>query len=275
MTSAQGATGYSERHGVREGRLAYLAKFYALMYHALTMYLSVIIPAYNEAKRIGSTLQAVATWLAKQSFDGEVVVVDNRSTDATADVVRGVMQQFHFVRLISEKRPGKGYAVTAGMLAATGDIRLFTDADNSTSIDHFEKMKPLLDKGIDIVIGSLAVKGASVVRGGSEPLWRQVLGKAGNLWIQLWAVPGIWDTQRGFKAFTARAAQEIFTRLAIFGWGFDVDVLACARARKFSIAEIPVTWNNPPETKVNIWAYPKVLLDTVKVGIRRMTRQYR
>ena len=238
------------------------------------MYLSVVIPAYNEAKRIGTTLQAVCTWLAGQSYDWEVIVVDNRSTDTTADVVRGVMQQFHNIRLIQEKRPGKGYAVTAGMLFAAGEVRVFMDADNSTAIDHFAKMQPLIEGGTDIVIGSLAVKGAHVVSGGAEPLWRQLLGKAGNLWIQLWAVPGIWDTQRGFKAFTAKAAQEIFPRLAIFGWGFDVDVLACARARGFSIAEIPVTWNNPPETRVNIWAYPKVLMDTVKVGFRRIFRRY-
>ena len=99
------------------------------------MYLSVIIPAYNEAKRIGSTLQTVCSWLATQSYDWEVVVVDNRSTDATADVVRGVMQQFHAIRLIQEKRPGKGYAVTAGMLFGTGEIRLLTtghDGDGSS-----------------------------------------------------------------------------------------------------------------------------------------------
>lgn len=246
-----------------------------MRYDGVTMYLSVIIPAYNEAKRIGSTLQAVCSWLATQPYDWEVVVVDNRSKDATADVVRGVMQQFHAIRLIQEKRPGKGYAVTAGMLFATGEVRLFMDADNSTTVDHFEKMKPLLDAGTDIVIGSLAAKGARVVQGGAEPLWRVIMGKMGNLWIQGWAVPGIWDTQRGFKAFTAKAAQEIFTRLTIFGWGFDVEVLACARQRKFSIAEIPVVWNNPPETRVDVWVYPKVLLDTVKVGLRRFAGLYK
>lgn len=135
-------------------------------------------------------------------------------------------------------------------------------------------MRPLLDKGADIVIGSLAARGARVMHGGAEPLWRQIMGKMGNLWIQLWAVPGVWDTQRGFKAFTAKAAQEIFTRLTIFGWGFDVEVLACARQRGFFIAEIPVVWNNPPETRVNVWAYPKVLMDTVRVGVRRILRRY-
>ncbi len=244
------------------------------MRYDICMYLSVIIPAYNEAKRIGATLQATCSWLAKQDFDWEVVVVDNRSTDATADVVRGMMQQFHAIRLVSEKRPGKGFAVTSGMLFGTGEVRLFMDADNSTTIDHFERMRPHLDKGFDVVIGSLASKGSRVVSGGAEPLWRQVLGKVGNLWIQFWAVPGIWDTQRGFKAFTARAAQEIFSRLTIFGWGFDVEVLACARQRGFRIAEVPVIWNNPPETRVDIWVYPKVLFDTVKVGLRRLMRRY-
>lgn len=246
-----------------------------LGYDSGAMYLSVIIPAYNEAKRIGSTLQAVCGWLSRQSYDWEVIVVDNRSSDGTADAVRAVMQQYHAIRLIQEKRPGKGYAVTAGMLFGTGEVRLFMDADNSTTIDHFENMKPLFDAGTDIVIGSLAVKGARVVRGGAEPLWRVVMGKMGNLWIQAWAVPGIWDTQRGFKAFTAKAAQEIFTRLTVFGWGFDVEVLACARQRGFTIAETPITWNNPPETRVNVWVYPKVLLDTVRVGIRRFAGRYK
>ena len=238
------------------------------------MYLSVVIPAYNEAKRIGSTLEAVCSWLATQDFVSEVIVVNNRSKDTTADAVRVVMQKYRSIRLIDEKRPGKGFAVTAGMLFATGEVRLFMDADNSTTIDHFAAMRPLLERGISVVIGSLAVNGSKVVRGGSEPLWRQLLGKGGNLWIQMWAVPGVWDTQRGFKAFTARAAQDIFSRLTIFGWGFDVDVLACARARGFSIQEIPITWNNPPETRVNFWTYLKVLMETVLVGFKRIRRGY-
>jgi glycosyltransferase involved in cell wall biosynthesis len=238
-------------------------------------YLSVVIPAYNEAKRIGPTLEAVGAWLAKQAFDSEVVVVDNRSSDTTADVVRGFMGRFPFIRLIDEPRGGKGYAVQAGMLSATGQIRLFMDADNSTTVDHFEKMRPALEKGYDVVIGSLAVPGAVVVQGGGEPLWRVLMGKLGNLWIQFFAVPGIWDTQRGFKVFSAKSAQDIFPRLTIFGWGFDVEVLAVARARGYKTAEIPITWNNGPDSRVNVWAYPKTLLDTLKVSRRRLTGAYR
>jgi dolichyl-phosphate beta-glucosyltransferase len=238
-------------------------------------YLSVVIPAYNEARRIGPTLQSVGDWLSSQSFASEVVVVDNRSSDATADVVREWIQRFPFIRIIEEKRGGKGYAVQAGMLAAVGQIRLFMDADNSTTVDHFDKMRAALEQGRDVVIGSLAVPGAVVVQGGGEPLWRVVLGKLGNLWIQLFAVPGIWDTQRGFKVFTAKASADIFPRLTIFGWGFDVEVLAVARARGYKTAEIPITWNNGPDSRVNVWAYPKTLLDTLKVSRHRLMGTYR
>jgi glycosyltransferase involved in cell wall biosynthesis len=239
------------------------------------MHLSVVIPAFNESKRIGATLEAVGSWLAAQAFASEIVVVDNRSTDGTADIARSYHARFPFLRVIEEKRPGKGYAVTAGMLFATGEVRLFMDADNSTSVDHYERMRPFLDQGYDIVIGSLAVPGAQIVRGGGEPPWRVVLGKLGNLWIQLWAVPGIWDTQRGFKVFSAAAANTIFNRMTTFGWGFDVEVLAIARARGFRIKEVPVTWNNPPDTRVNIWTYPHVLMETVGVGLNRLVGRYR
>jgi glycosyltransferase involved in cell wall biosynthesis len=238
------------------------------------MELSVIIPAYNEAKRIGATLESVGAWLKRQPFDSEIVVVDNNSTDGTADVAREYHQQFPAIRVIAEKRPGKGYAVAAGMQFATGARRLFMDADNSTTIDHLDIMMPFIESGYDVVIGSLAVPGAVVLSGGQEPLWRRLLGKAGNMWIQLWAVPGIWDTQRGFKLFTARAAQDIFSRITIGGWGFDVEALAIARVHGYRIKEIPVTWKNAADSKVNVWAYPQVLMQTVQVFWNRMKGTY-
>lgn len=237
------------------------------------MYLSVVIPAYNEAKRIGATLEAVGAWLKAQPYDSEIVVVDNRSNDGTADVARGYHEQFPFIRIIHESKPGKGAAVKAGMLFATGEVRLFMDADNSTTIDHLEIMQPFLDHA-DVIIGSLAVPGAVILHGGEEPWWRKLLGKLGNLWIQFWAVPGIWDTQRGFKVFTARAANDIFRRVTLTGWGFDIEVLAIARARGYRIKEIPVTWKNDPDSKVNIWVYPEVLLRTVQVFWNRMNGTY-
>jgi glycosyltransferase involved in cell wall biosynthesis len=229
------------------------------------MYLSVVIPAYNEAKRLGETLESIGAWLTRQTFDSEIIVVDNNSTDGTADIAREYHHKFPSIRVIAEKRVGKGYAVATGMLFATGEVRVFTDADNSTTIDHFDIMQPFLERGYDVVIGSLALPGAVVLHGGEEPWWRQLLGKAGNLWIQFWAVPGIWDTQRGFKVLTARSARNIFPRVTIGGWGFDIEVLAIARVLGYRIKEIPVTWKNNPDSKVNVWVYPQVLMQTLKV----------
>ena len=230
------------------------------------MLLSVIIPAYNEEKRLGKTLEAIRAYLSKQAYEWEVIVVNNNSTDAT----RAVAEKYN-VRIIDEQRPGKGYAVTRGMLEATGELRLFTDADNSTSIDHLDHMMPFV-RDYDVIIGSLAVSGARIVRG--EPWYRVMMGKLGNKWIQAWAVWGINDTQRGFKLFKAQAVEKIFPKLTIFGWGFDVEVLALAKKFGFKIKEIPVTWDNDPNSKVNIWAYPKVLMETVQVRWNLLIKKY-
>jgi dolichyl-phosphate beta-glucosyltransferase len=150
------------------------------------------------------------------------------------------------------------------------------DADHSTTIDHVDRMLPFMDEDYDIVIGSLAVPGASVLREGRESLWRVIMGKLGNKWIQLFAVWGISDTQRGFKLFSDRATNDIFPHLTIFGWGFDVEVLVLARTRKYRIKEVPVVkWNNAPDSKVNAWAYPQVLLQTLIVFWNRIRGKYR
>lgn len=236
------------------------------------MYLSVIIPAYNEEQRIGKTLEAIGAYLKQQSYDWEVIVVNNNSSDETVAKVSSFKFQDERFKIIDEPRAGKGYAVTRGMMEAQGELRVFTDADNSTSIDHVERMIPQTQAGYDVVIGSLAVPGARIVRG--EPWYRVVMGKLGNKWIQLFGVWGIHDTQRGFKLFTARAAQIIFPKLTIFGWGFDIEVLALARKYGFKIKEIPVTWDNDPNSKVNIWAYPQVLLQTLKIRWNLMIEIY-
>ena len=232
------------------------------------MHLSVIIPAYNEAQRIGKTLEAIGEYLRKQTYDWEVIVVNNNSSDET----RKIAEKYSGVRVIDEPKPGKGYAVMRGILMAMGNYRVFTDADNATTIDHVERMWPFLQNGYEIVIGSLAVPGANVMQG--EPWYRVIMGKLGNKWIQLFAVWGIADTQRGFKIFSARAAQAIFPKLTIFGWGFDVEVLALARKFGFKINEVPVTWSNDPNSKVNILAYPQVLLQTLKVRWNLLTNKY-
>lgn len=174
-------------------------------------YLSVIIPAYNEAKRISKTLVDIDQKLSKETFDYEIIVVCDGSTDNTAEVVRGFLGAIKNLRLIDNKgNHGKGAVVRQGMLESRGVIRLFADADNSTSIDQFNRMIPYFSSGggtgssinerYDVVIGSRTIKGA--VLDPAEPWYRQLPGKMGNILIQLLLLPGIWDTQCGFKGFT-------------------------------------------------------------------------
>lgn len=229
------------------------------------MHLSVIIPAYNEEKRIGTTLESIDSYLSRQNYDYEVIVVSDGSKDRTASVVRSYEDRVKGLRLIENTvNHGKGYVVRQGMLEARGDLRLFTDADNSTSIDHLDKFIPYISQGFDVVIGSIAVEGHKV-SSGSEPAWRRIFGKLGNLFIQIMAVPGIYDTQRGFKLFTSTAVQNIFPRLTITRWGFDVEVLALAMKFKNKIKELPVDWKNDPNSKVGLKAYAQVLIETMKI----------
>lgn len=229
------------------------------------MYLSVVIPAYNESKRIIETLRSIDSYLKSKDYDYEVLVVSDGSKDNTADVVRGLEGQIKGLRLVDNRENhGKGFVVKQGMLEAKGELRLFTDADNSTSIDHLDKFIPEIRGGFSVVIGSIAVEGHKVASG-SEPIWRRIAGKMGNIFIQIMAVPGIKDTQRGFKLFTEKAVNDIFPRLTIDRWGFDIEVLALARKFGHKIKEMPVDWHNDPNSKVGLKAYFQVLIETIKI----------
>jgi|SRR3989344_89967 len=238
------------------------------------MYLSVIIPAYNEEKRIGETLKSIDEYLRRQNYEYEIIVINDGSQDKTAELVRGMESSISGLRLMDNKENhGKGYVIRQGMLQATGELRLFTDADNSTSMDHLDRFIQHIIQGQNVVIGSIAVHGHKVAPG-SEPIWRRVLGKLGNLFIQIMAVPGIHDTQRGFKLFTAEAAKDIFPKLTIARWGFDVEVLALARKFGHKIKELPVDWKNDPNSTVGLRAYFQVLIETVTIRWNLITGRY-
>jgi len=238
------------------------------------LYLSVIIPAYNEEKNIEKTIRSIFGYLKDKNIEHEIIVATDGSKDKTNDIIRSLISEMPTLQLLDYgTNHGKGYAVKQGMLKASGDLRLFTDADNSTPISHLEIFLPYINEGFSVVIGSIAVAGYKVATG-SEPVWRRVFGKMGNLFIQIMAVPGIRDTQRGFKLFTAEAAEKIFPRLTIERWGFDVEVLALARKFGYKIKEVPVDWENAPESHVGLKAYFQVLMETVKIRWNFITKKY-
>lgn len=228
------------------------------------IYLSVIVPAYNEAARIGKTLERLQQYLAQAAISYEILVVIDGATDATVEVVRRLAEQITGLRMIERGvNRGKGFTVKEGMLNAVGQIRLFCDADNSTDIAHFDKMKPMFDQGYEVVIASrsnLDVAGAE--QAVAQAWYKRAVGRLGNRLVQWLAVPGIWDTQCGFKAFRAQAAERIFSQTTIERWGFDIEALALARALDYRIGIIPAHWINDERSHVRPLDYLRVLGDT-------------
>ena len=213
------------------------------------MDISVVIPAYNEEKRLGSTLERILSYMAEAGHDCEIVVVDDGSSDGTAAVAgsfscRGVRT----LRSLSNR--GKGHAVRSGMLEAGKSHVLFSDADLSTPIEEVEKLAaPVLAGRAQIAFGSRAVSGSVIEV--SQPFHRVAMGKTFNLLVRAIALRGFHDTQCGFKLFTRDAAREVFRRQRLSGFGFDVEILAIARRLGFRIAEVPVRWINSADTRVH------------------------
>jgi dolichyl-phosphate beta-glucosyltransferase len=228
--------------------------------------LSVVIPAYNEALRLGSTLVRVRDWLDARGVSHEIVVVDDGSADPTSDVARE-HGGGHLVLLRHEPNRGKGYAVRRGMLAASGRRRLLTDADLSTPIDELPRLGAALDAGADVAIGSRAVAGARIEI--HQPRAREASGRLFNALVQALLLPGLQDTQCGFKLFTAAAA-AVFSVCRLDGFSFDVEALYVARRRGLRIDEIPVVWRNDAATRVSLGAGAAAFLDVLL--IRRLAR---
>ena len=232
-----------------------------------TPYLSVVIPAFNEELRITQTLDEVYSYLQKQDYEWEVLVVIDGAQDNTLAKTREFAAGRQNIRWIDRKQNrGKGYTVREGMLAATGQVRLFTDADNSISISNFDKMAPLFADGYDVVICSRHSRDVTgPLHEGPQTRVKRILRGAGNLFIQTLAVPGIWDTQCGFKAFSKSLAEQIFPVCKIEGWGFDVETLALARHLNYRIGIVPALWSNRPGTHLRPAHYIDVLGETIKV----------
>ena len=217
------------------------------------IYLSVIIPAYNEEKRLPITIREIQEYLSSQSYDSEILVVSDGSTDKTVEVAEKMAsEEIDNLRVIGFKENyGKGYGVKAGMLEAKGQYRLFTDADNSTSVDQVGKMLPWFEKGYDIVVGSRDIKGA--VLDPPQPFIRRFVGGVFRFLTHI--ICGTWnilDSQCGFKCLSKEAAENIFPKCVINKFAFDPEILVLARKMNYKVKEVPVHWKNDLNSKVKL-----------------------
>jgi dolichyl-phosphate beta-glucosyltransferase len=217
-------------------------------------YLSIIVPARNEERRLPPALDQITAYLGRQPFLSELIVVENGSTDSTSQVVeRFIAQQSdaesRFNVQLMHSGPGKGAAVKKGMLSAQGDYLIITDTDLAVPIDEVDKFLPpaLSEQGYSIAIASREVPGA--IRH-EEPVYRHIMGRVFNQLVRWLAVSGIHDTQCGFKSFSREAAHLVFPLQTIDGWGFDVEILYIAQHHNLSIKEIPVNWYYGNDSRV-------------------------
>lgn len=241
-------------------------------------YLSLVIPAFNEERRLPNTLQTVQRYLAIRRFPAEVLVVVEPSSDATLQVAEAARRNFPALRVIANSvHRGKGHAVRTGMLEARGQLIFFTDADLSTPLSDLEAALEIFEKEppVDVIVGSRRHPDSQIVRRQS---WiREGMGQMFNRIVRLVAGVDLEDTQCGFKGFRQTAAREIFSRQRINGFSFDVEVLLLARAMGFLVREMPVHWSNSPESNVNVIRDSlKMLIEVLpmRVLVRRTVRDY-
>lgn len=246
-------------------------------------YLSVVIPSYNEQKNLQrGVLDEVTDYLRSQSYSWEVILTDDGSSDGTTQLLKEFAAKHDHVRVVENIHAGKGPTVQSGMLQATGQWRLFTDFDQSTPISEIEKLWPFTEQGFPIVIGSREVKGA--VRD-KEPWYRHLMGRGFNFLVQILAVGGLYDTQCGFKLFSAAATTTLFSHLLIYGrakarqdaftGAFDVEALFLARKYKMNIKEVPITWHHHETDRVSpIKDSIRMLKDILKIRLADLQGKY-
>jgi len=211
------------------------------------VFLSIIIPAYNEQERLPQTIERVVQFINTQKFSSEILIVDNASTDSTFYLAERYSHQYNNVRVIQESRKGKGNAIRTGMLEAQGRYRFMCDADLSMPIEEIIKfLPPLCDS--DVSIGSREAPGAIRY---NEPFSRHLSGRIFNLLTRIFILPNLNDTQCGFKCFKDDVAKDIFQYQTIGGWAFDVEILYIAEKRGYSIIEVPISWYYRENSKIN------------------------
>src|SRR3989344_1143093 len=229
--------------------------------------ISIIIPAFNEADRVGNSLEKLAKFLDARSEGFEIIVVDDASTDNTKTVAESFKDKIGnlwVLRLEESPYAGKGLAVNKGVLAAKGNIVLFTDADFSTPIEEIDKLLEKINSGFDIAIGSRAADRSTVKK--KQNILRELMGKTFNILVRTLTVKGIFDTQCGFKAFKMSSVRQLFENQKIFDFGFDVELLFVGQRQGLKIAEVPVLWFNDPRSTVHPIKYSyRMFIDLLKI----------
>ncbi len=240
-------------------------------------FLSVIIPSYKEGERIGRNLLEIDKHLKGKNFTYEILIIVDGSPDNTAEISRNYALQVPNVRVIENpENHGKGYVVRQGLLEATGQYRLFLDADGSTSITHLDAFLTEFEAGYDVVIGSRDIEGAFIQV--HQPKHREIMGDMGNWLIRI--VLGLWsypDTQCGFKILNAEAAQEVASRMVVDRFGFDFELIALAHKLGFKVKQMPVRWMNEEGSTVSLTGkngFIQVIIDLFKTRLRFWTGQY-
>jgi dolichyl-phosphate beta-glucosyltransferase len=239
--------------------------------------LSIVIPAYNEARRLPRFLERIVTVLNERGDSYEIIVVDDGSHDSTAQAVERLTQQHPQLRLIQLcGNRGKGAAVRRGMQAARGALQLFADADGATAIEELTRLQAALAAGADLAIGSRALAATDPHFTVQAQWHRSVLGTCFNAVVQRLGLQNIADTQCGFKLFRRSVAQDLFSVTCVDGYAFDLEVLYIARRRGYRIAEVPVNWSDQPGSKVCVWSDGFIMLRELLAIRKRETRgQYR
>ena len=236
-------------------------------------FLSAIVPAYNEQPRIGDTLSQMVAYLGSQAYTWELVVVDDGSTDATASLVKAFGEKYPNVHLISVPHGGKGWAVNHGMLWSTGEYRFLSDADLSMPVEQVSRFLPPEASQFDIAIGSRELSGSRRI---GEPYGRHLMGRAYNLLVRMLAVPGLSDTQCGFKCFRGPVAQVLFPLQRLYGFAFDVEILYLARKRGLRIEEVPIDWYYRAQSKVKpLMDSPAMVKDILKIRWYYLSGRYK
>lgn len=230
------------------------------------MLLSIVIPAYNEEKRLQSTLEKIYSYLKGKNYEYAVIIIDDGSSDRTAEVALDseLNKTGKLSLLKNEENKGKGFSIKRGILASYAEFVLFTDSDLSTPIEELDELFLSIQSGYDIVIGSRSIKGSEIIV--HQPFYRELMGKFFNFLVQIFVLKGFIDTQCGFKLFKGNVAKDIANELKIDRFGFDVEMLYLAQKKNYKIKEAPVIWLNSPTSKVNpIFDSWRMFLDLLSI----------